>query len=85
MKRITKIFQALLGIAALILTSIIALGRLAWRAIHNRWKRCAKGLRRILMSISVTGVLGFAVLLAYDYYYNMYGRWYRSNCIDIHT
>ena len=31
------------------------------------------------MSISVTGVLGFAVLLAYDYYDNMYGRWYRKD------
>ena len=33
MKRLTRIFQALLGVAALILTTLVAAGRLAWRTI----------------------------------------------------
>ncbi len=35
MKRLTQIFQALLGVVALILTALIAAGRLAWRKIRT--------------------------------------------------
>ena len=42
MKRLTQIFQALLGVVALILTALVAAGRLAWRTIRNWWKRRSK-------------------------------------------
>lgn len=42
MKRLTQIFQALLGVVALIFTAIIAFGRLAWRTIRNWWKKTAR-------------------------------------------
>ncbi len=31
MKRLTQIFQALLGVVVLILTALVTIGRLAWR------------------------------------------------------
>ncbi|MBR5281467.1 MAG: hypothetical protein IKU22_01660 [Alistipes sp.] len=43
MKRLTQIFQALLGVVALILTALIATGRLAWRTIRNWWKTALSG------------------------------------------
>ena len=48
MKRLTQIFQALLGVVALILTAIVAFGRLAWRTIRNWWKKRSKWLRRTI-------------------------------------
>ena len=45
MKRLTQIFQALLGVVALILTAIIAFGRLAWRTIRSWWKNRPKWVR----------------------------------------
>ena len=35
MKRLTQIFQALLGVVALILTALVAAGRLTWLTIRN--------------------------------------------------
>lgn len=43
MKRLTQIFQALLGVAALILTALIAAGRLAWRTIRNCGRNAQNG------------------------------------------
>lgn len=37
MKRLTQIFQALLGVAALMCAALIAAGRFAWNAMRNRW------------------------------------------------
>lgn len=33
MKRLKEIFQALLGVVAMILTALIALGRLTWQGV----------------------------------------------------
>jgi hypothetical protein len=53
MKRLTQIFQALLGVVALIITALVAAGRLAWRTIRNWWKNRSKWLRRSIATIFI--------------------------------
>ena len=74
MKRLTQIFQALLGVVALILTAIVAFGRLAWRTIRNWWKKRSKWVRRVIAPILILLVVGFVALIAYAYYDSEYGR-----------
>ena len=76
MKRLTQIFQALLGVAALILSALIAAGRLTWRTIRNWWKKRSKWVRRSIATILILIPVGFVVLIAYAYYDSEYGRWY---------
>lgn len=89
MKRLTQIFQALLGVAALICTSLVAAGRLAWRTIRNWWKRCSRWLRRSIAAVLILVIIGFVALVAYDYYDSEYGRWhwgddYLSKNVKVH-
>ena len=51
MKRLTQIFQALLAVAALIFTTLIATGRLAWRTIRNWWRSCSKSVRESISTL----------------------------------
>ena len=76
MKRLTQIFQALLGVVALILTALVAVGRLAWRTIRNWWKKRSKWVRRSITTIFILIPVGFVALIAYAYYDSEYGRWY---------
>ena len=76
MKRLTQIFQALLGVVALIFTAIIAFGRLAWRTIRNWWKNRSKWFRRSIVAIFIIVTVGFVALVAYAYYDSKYGRDY---------
>ena len=76
MKRLTQIFQALLGVVALIFTAIIAFGRLTWRTIRNWWKNRSKWLRRSIATVLILISVGFVALMAYAYYDSEYGRWY---------
>ena len=76
MKRLTQIFQALLGVVALILTAIVAFGRLAWRTIRNWWKKRSKWLRRSIASILILIPVGFVALVGYALYEDAYGRDY---------
>lgn len=76
MKRLTQIFQALLGVAALILTALIAAGRLAWHTIRNWWKNRSKWLRRSIATIFILIPVGFVALVAYALYDDAYGRDY---------
>ena len=89
MKRLTQIFQALLGVVALIFTAIIAFGRLAWRSIRNWWKSRSKWLRRSIAAIFIIVPVGFAALVAYALYEDEYGRdyWDRklSDNITLHS
>ena len=89
MKLLTQIFQALIGVAALILTAIIAFGRLAWRTIRNWWKRRSKRLRRSIVAIFVLVPVGFVALVAYAIYEDEYGRDYDdhklSDNITLHS
>ena len=79
MKTLSKIFQALLGVVALLLTSLIALGRLIWRKIRNRWKKSAKWIRRTIVVSFALIALGFVALVAYALYEDNYGRyWYHD-------
>ena len=76
MKRLTQIFQALLGVVALILATITAFGRLAWRTIRNWWKKRSKWLRRSIATILILIPVGFVALVAGTLYENAYGRDY---------
>jgi len=76
MKRLTQIFQALLGVCALIFTAIVAAGRLAWRTIRNWWKRRSPGVRRVLGTFLIIFASAFAILTLYAYICNEWGRWY---------
>ncbi len=76
MKRLTQIFQALLGVVALILTAILAFGRLAWRTIRNWWKKRSKWLRRSIATILILIPVGFVALVGYALYEDAYGRDY---------
>ena len=89
MKRLTQIFQALLGVVALILTAIVAFGRLAWRTIRNWWKKRSKWLRRSIATILILIPVGFVALVGYALYEDEYGRdyWDRklSDNITLHS
>ncbi|MBQ8542132.1 MAG: WG repeat-containing protein, partial [Bacteroidaceae bacterium] len=89
MKRLTQIFQALLGVVALILTALIAAGRLAWRTIRNWWKKHSKWLRCSIVAIFIIVPVGFVALVAYALYEDEYGRdyWDRklSDNITLHS
>ena len=76
MKRLTQIFQALLGVMALILTALVAAGRLAWRTIRNWWKNRSKRLRRSIATFLILIPVGFVALVGYAFYENKYGRDY---------
>lgn len=56
MKRLTRIFQALLGAGALIVTSLIASGRLAWRSV-NGWMGKRPKWARVTMYAALALVL----------------------------
>lgn len=72
MKLLTKIFQALLGAGALIITAFVAAGRHSWHTIRNWWKKCSKILLILIMLICV----GFIALLSFSCCHNIYRRWY---------
>ena len=76
MKRLSQIFQALLGVVALILTAIVAFGRLAWRTIRNWWKKRSKWLRRSIATFLILIPVGFVTLVGYALYEDAYGRDY---------
>ena len=89
MKRLTQIFQALLGVVALIITVIIAFGRLEWRNIRNWWKKRSKWLRRSIATILILIPVAFVALVAYAIYDDAYGRdyWDRriSDNVTLHS
>ena len=76
MKRLTQIFQTLLGVVALILMALVATGRLAWRTIRNWWKKRSKWLRRSIATFLILIPVGFAALVGYALYEDAYGRDY---------
>ena len=76
MKHLKQIFQALLGVVVLILTTFVAAGRLAWRAIRNWWKNSSKLFRRSIAILLILIPVGFIVLAAYAFYDDAYGRDY---------
>ena len=76
MKRLTQIFQALLGVVVLILTAIVAFGRLGWRTIRNWWKKRSKWLRRSIATILILIPVCFVALVGYALYEDAYGRDY---------
>lgn len=85
MKRLTQIFQALIGVVALILTTLVAIGRLAWRTLRKWWRG---GKRWLCWTIAVV-VVGFVGLYAYSYYryckdYQHWGTRHLSERVEVH-
>ncbi len=76
MKLLTRIFQLLLGVAALVLAALVAAVRLAWRTIRNGWKNRSKLFRRSIVTLFVVFPLGFVAIVAYALYKDEYGRDY---------
>ncbi len=89
MKQLTQIFQALMGVGALIITSLTALGRLAWRTVKGWWRKHSKRVKCSLATFAILIVAGFAALMAYALYEDKYGRDYcdytLSQDIELHS
>ena len=89
MKHLKQIFQALLGVVAVIITAVVAFGRLAWRTIRNWWKNRSKWLRRSIVAILIIVPVGFVALMAFVLYEDNFGRdyWDRrlSDNITLHS
>ena len=75
MKRLTKIFQVLLGVAALICAILIAVGRLAWRTIRNWQKSHRRLFRRSMVTVFIAILVCFVLFVAYGMYHENYGRY----------
>ena len=73
MKRLTQIFQALLGVASLIVTTLIAAGRLAWRTI-SQWFSNSKLWYRLIATICMIFAVGVVGIIFLAYYENSYGK-----------
>lgn len=82
MKRLTQIFHALLGVAALILTALVASGRLAGRTVKSRWRKHSKRLKYSLATLAILVVAGFATVSAYAVYKDKYGRDYYDETLS---
>lgn len=89
MKRLTQIFQALLAVAALIFTTLIATGRLAWRTIRNWWRSRSKSVRESISTLLWIISLIIICNVAKSYYDDAFGRdyWDRelSEQISLHS
>ena len=89
MKQLTQIFQALLGMAVLVFTALVASGRLAWRTIRNRWMSYSKWLRRLIATVLILSPVCFTALVAYAFYQEEYGRDYYderlSDSVSLHS
>lgn len=74
MKQITKIFQALLGVATLLCTTMVAIGRLCWHKTRNWWKKRSKWFRRAITTILLLFVGFYTVMTVIGVYNSFYGR-----------
>lgn len=73
MKRLSKIFHALLGVVTLMFVAVVATGRLTWRTLRGWWRRSSKWVRRLMTGFVILIFVGFAALVAYAYYEEEYG------------
>lgn len=76
MKRLTQILSALLGVAALIITALVATGRITWRAVRNWFMNRSKCFWRSVVAVVMLLILAFAAMVAYAFYLSKYGRDY---------
>lgn len=76
MKQLTKIFQALLGIAALICTAVIAFGHTTLRSIKVWWKKRSKKLLRRAITIILLLFAAFIAYALYSKHEHDNRRWY---------
>lgn len=84
MKRLTQILQVLLGVAALICTSLIAAGRLAWRTIRNWWQGRSKWIRSTAYSILTFVCVTFLACVGYVWWDDCRGRDYWDRTLSDH-
>ena len=76
MKRLTQLFQFLLGAVSLSIKTFIAAGRLAWHTIRNWWKKRSKWFHRSIAAVLILIPTGFMALVGYLVYNDLYGRDY---------
>lgn len=76
MKRLKKIFQALLGVCALILTATLSAGRYVWRIIRRWWKRRPKWLRWTMALVLIIAPVSLVVITRIHNYQNYHDRDY---------
>lgn len=76
MKHLKQIFRALLGVAAVIITTIVAAGRLAWRTIRGWWEKRSKSGRRVSSTLLTIILSIFVIRTVYGCIYRVWGRWY---------
>lgn len=74
MKKLTQIFQALLAVAALILTALVATGRLSWQKIRKWWSSHSRTACIAIVALLILVPVGFVTLVAYSVYTDKYGR-----------
>ncbi|WP_158098765.1 WG repeat-containing protein [Barnesiella sp. An55] len=74
MKWLTRIFQALLGVVALLCTSLVVMGRWAWSVLKRWWRRCSRWVRFSIATAFLLIGIGFATLVGYIMYDDSFGR-----------
>ena len=76
MKHLKQIFLASVGVATLVLTVLVAAGRISWRTISNWIKKCSKWLRYLIATIFTLVLIAFLTKVVYLFYEDAYGRDY---------
>ncbi len=82
MKRLTQIFQGLVGVGALIITPIVALGRLACSTVKGWRKKLSPRARRVVAAVSIVVAVGVLAIIAYNIYDDKYGRDYYDRALS---
>ena len=74
MKQLTQIFQALLSVVALILTAVVAFGRLAWSKVRNLWQDRSSRFRQVVKTALILVPTVFVLGVACSLYKAAFGR-----------
>ena len=84
MKRLTKIFQALLGVCALTCTLVLVFGRLVWRKTKQWWNKRSKLVKVVIAVVFPLVILSWHLYCEYYYYFVPYNRISVTERIKIH-
>ncbi|MBR5197313.1 MAG: WG repeat-containing protein [Alistipes sp.] len=82
MRSITNIFQALLGMVAVVFNCFIAIGRLVMRKCRSCWVESPKWVRCVVLSVVLLLGVGLVSLIGLGYYLDNYGRDYYDSYVS---